>query len=350
MNAVVSSLWDQLCRYEVDQRRFVSACMGREADPVLPFGGPVTTVRAAPWSGAVLPPEPMRISYVAADGCEHAEAVLGRGDLLALGVGPWIFQFASDALMCELLSSMLEASLRRASQLLGSEVSLRVKRLARQEPLPELLWPSFLAEAVPLLGRLRFRLSPALVDACEAQPMPRRSSSGMRHIPLTWDVRLGCIGLQRSDCEGLAKGDVAQVLLSPVPEAELVGALVPHTQSAFTGGKRPKGRRWVKVLIDRGGWLTLKFEPQDKQTEYEMDDDNELDGAIVPVNITLPVATMSLHQIDSVSPGTLVDTGVRMQDVEVALWSAGYRFASGRLVVIGEHLGVEISRTNRDLP
>ena len=61
MNAVVSSLWDQLCRYEVDQRRFLSACMGREADPVLPFGGPVTTVRAAPWSGAVLPPEPVRI-------------------------------------------------------------------------------------------------------------------------------------------------------------------------------------------------------------------------------------------------------------------------------------------------
>jgi hypothetical protein len=36
--------------------------------------------------------------------------------------------------------------------------------------------------------------------------------------------------------------------------------------------------------------------------------------------------------------------------VEVALWTAGQRFASGRLVLIGDYLGVEIVRTERDLP
>jgi hypothetical protein len=352
MNAVVSSLWEHLCRYDADQRRFLRACLGREADPVMPFAGPVTTVRAAPWSGAVLPPEAMRISYVASDGAEHAEAVLGRADLLALGIGPWIFQFGSEALLADLLAAMQPDGLRRASRLLGAEVTLRVQRLASHQALPELPWSSFVAEAVPLLGRLRFRLSPALIDACEAHPMPRRNPGGMRHIPLMWDVRLGCIGLQRKDCEGLANGDVVRVLLSPVPEAEVVGSLVPHSAgfSLAHGGGRPRARRWVKVLIDRGGWISLRFEPQDKQAEYEMDDDDKLDGAIVPVNLTLPVAAMSLHEIDSVKPGTLVDTGVRLQDVEVALWSAGYRFATGRLVVIGEHLGVEIGRTERDLP
>jgi flagellar motor switch/type III secretory pathway protein FliN len=81
-----------------------------------------------------------------------------------------------------------------------------------------------------------------------------------------------------------------------------------------------------------------------------MEDQDVLDGPIVPIHLTLPVAAMSLHEIDAAKPGTLVDTGVRLEEVEVGLWSAGYRFATGRLVVIGEHLGVEIARTERDLP
>lgn len=350
MSVVVSSPWERLCVFDVDQRRFLQACLGRETDPLIPFGGPATTLRAAPRTGPPLPPQAVRLTYVAADGREHLEAVLGRGELLALGIGPWIFQFGSEALVADVLAAMLADSLEAAQRRLGCEASLRVQRMAANESLPELPWPAFLAEGVPTLGRLRFRLSPALVEACEAQPMPRRSPDGMRHIPLTWDVRLSCIGLERGDCRQLARGDVVRVLVAPQLAEGVVGSMVPHVGSSLpVSGASCGVRRWVKVQIGKGGWITLRFEAQDKQAEYEVDDD-KLNGAIVPVNLTLPVASMSLHEIDSAGPGTLVDTGVRLQDVEVTLWSAGYRFATGRLVVIGQHLGVEISRTERDLP
>lgn len=297
-----------------------------------------------------MPTGAVRISFADADGDEHVEAILGRGDLLALGLGPWTFQVASDELLEQLLASMLQATSQRISALLGTVVTLRVRRPSGPAGLPELHWPSFIAEAVPLLGRLRFRLSPALIDRCEAEPMPRRSPSGMRQIPLMWDVRLACIGLQRSDCDGLTRGDVVRVLLSPV--REVAGALVPHSGGATAAprGTSQQPLRWVNVQVDPGGWISMKFERKDKQSEYAMNDDNNINGAIVPVSITLPVAAMSLHEIDSVKPGAVVDTGIRIQDVEVMLWTAGYRFATGRLVMIGEHIGVEIGRTERDLP
>lgn len=351
MSEVVSPLHEQLCRYTAEQRRFLQACSGREVEPVIPFSGPASTVRAAPDGTTAAPREAVRLSYATADGSEHLETVLGRADLLALGIGPWLYRFASEALLTDLLAEMLAASLQRASRLLGGPVSLRVRRLGADEELADLAWPAFIAESVPLLGRLRWRLSPALIEACTAHPMPRRNADSMRHVPLTWDVRMACIGLRRKDCEGLARGDVVRVLLSPVREAEMMGALVPHCAGAVAQpGGLPKARRWVKVLVDAGGWLNLKFEVADQQVEYAMEDESTLGGTVVPVNLTLPVAAMSLHEIDSVKPGTLVDTGVRLQDVEVALWSAGCRFATGRLVMIGEHLGVEIMRTERDLP
>lgn len=347
MNAAVDMPWNELDRYTEAQRRFLRACAGRDSDPLIPFSGPMTTLRAAAWEAPGAAAESVRVAFVDAAGREHLEVLLDRGDLLALGVGPWIFQFASEEVLGDVLAAMLAPSLQRATRLLGDAVALRAQRVRGAQPPEDRPWPCFMAESMPHIGSLRLRISPALVEACEAAPMPRRSPDGLKHIPLHWAVRLSCVGLERRDYDGLAHGDVVRVLLSPLQDAELVGPLVPHGDAPSRPGVRP--HRWVKVHIDSGGWITLTFD-QDMQLEYEMDDRESLDRAIVPVNLTLPVAAMSLHEVDTAAPGTLVDTGVHLRDVEVALWTAGYRFASGKLVLIGDHLGVEIVRTERDLP
>jgi flagellar motor switch/type III secretory pathway protein FliN len=349
MNSVVEMPWGQLTRYQPEQQRYLHACLGRESDPVIPFGGPVTALRADAGGLHEIAADAVRIAYVAGDGEEHVEVVLGRGDLLSLGIGPWIHRIASIETLGEVLAEMLRPSMRRASAMLGGELTLRVQRLADDPVLPRLAWAAFIAEGVPCLGRLKFKMSPALIDACEAHPMPRRGPGAMHHLPLVWDVRLSSILLARHEWQALARGDVVRVLLSPLPQAEVVGALVPHCDKSSMPGAALGLRRQVKVLIDAGGWISLRF-GQTTLVGDTMEDYETLDGLTVPVNLTLPVAKMSLREIDGVEAGALVDTGVRLQDVEVALWTAGQRFASGRLVVIGDCLGVEIVRTERDLP
>lgn len=347
MNSVVATPWDRLARFEPGQQRYLQACLGRESDAVIPFGGPVTALRADPGGMHEIAADAVRIAYVDRAGEEHLEVVLGRSELLSLGIGPWIHRIASIETLGEVLADMLRPSLRRASAVSGGELALRVKRLADDPALPRLTWPAFVAEGVPCLGRLRFKMSPALMAACETTPMPRRGPGTLGHLPLLWDVHLSSILLGRHEWEDLACGDVVRVLLSPLPQGQVVGALVPHRDRSSMPGANMGLRRQVKVLIDAGGWISLKF-GQTTLVGDAMEDYEALDGLTVPVSLTLPVATMSLREIDGVKPGALVDTGVRLQDVEVALWTAGQRFASGRLVVVGDYLGVEIVRTERD--
>lgn len=348
MNTVMEVPWENLNRYETQQQRYLQLCAGRESDCVIPFGGPVTTLRAGPRGECEIPADTVRIAYLAGDGKEHLEVMLGRDGLRSLGIGPWIHHVASVETLGEILAGMLEVSMRRAAVLVGSEVMLQVQRVAADAAMPEIPWSVFIAEGVPRLGRLQFKMSPDLMAGCEMHPMPRRGPERMCDLPLVWDVRLASISLARREWLDLASGDVLRVLLSPLPQAEVVGALLPHFDRSFMVAVNHVSHRRVKVLIDAGGWISLKF-AETTSVEYMMEDNAANDAPTVPVNLTLPVATMSLHEIDNVKPGTLVDTGVRLQDVEVALWTAGRRFASGRLVMIGEYLGVEIVRTERGL-
>ena len=344
MSSVVAVPWGMLIRFDPAQQAYLQACLGRESDPVVPFGGPVTTLRADPGDVREIPADAVRIAYVGGDGAEHLEVVLGRGGLRSLGVGPWIHRIASIETLREVLAEMLRASIDRASAIVGEELRLQVQRVADDPVMPRHPWPSFIADHVPCLGRLKFKMSSALMAGCESHPMPRRGPEAMHQLPLLWDVRLSSILLGRDEWHQLACGEAVRVLLSPLPRGEVVGALVPHCEKSLVRATPLGLRRQVKVLIDEGGWLSLKF-GETTLVGDTIEHHDAVDGLTVPVSLTLPVVEMSLRQIDGIEPGALVDAGVRLHDIDVALWTAGQRFASGRLVMMDGYLGVEIVRT-----
>ncbi len=346
MDCVVAMPWGMLIRFDPAQQAYLQTCLGRESDPVIPFGGPVTMLRADPGDVREIPADAVRVAYVGDDGAEHLEVVLGRGDLLSLGIGPWIRRMASIETLCEVLSTMLRPSIQRASAIVGAELKPRVQRVADDLEMPRHPWPSFIADRVPCLGRLKFKMSSALMAGCQSHPMPRLGPDAIRQLPLVWDVSLSSILLGRDEWRQLACGETVRVLLSPLPSGEVVGALVPHCEKTAVRTTTMGLRRQVKVLINQGGWISLKF----AETTLVGDTIEQQDmpcGRTVPVTLTLPLVEMSRRQVDGIEPGAMVDVGLRLCDVEVALWTAGERFASGRLAMIGDYLGVEIMRTGK---
>ena len=62
----------------------------------------------------------------------------------------------------------------------------------------------------------------------------------------------------------------------------------------------------------------------------------------VPVHFELDNAAMSLAQLSALQPGYVIDLSIPVQDAEIRLVACGQVIGRGRLVVIGDCLGVQI--------
>jgi flagellar motor switch/type III secretory pathway protein FliN len=343
-NASANLLATLLPRYSAHQRRFVACCADPEVRKLVPLGAPGCSVNAVAQSEASATVEGVRIAWRAPGEQVHLEVYLSEWDLLtALGLSGQVLRSAPVGSVASLLSprlrTLLDESRKQASRLLRCEIALGMQRLDHRS-LSEAL-PAFLAAGVPRLGRVRFGVSPTLIEACEALPCPPAVNEAAQHIPLEWEVQASCGALARHVQRNLGVGDVVSTPLPSIADVEAAVALVADVRPA-PHNTQPIPRRQLKLAIDRWGWIRTKFEGREMSESTEQN--TPIDQLTVPITLHLPLSSMSLLEIARFTPGWLVETGVRIQDVEVSLSTAGQRFAFGRLVAIGDQLGVQITR------
>lgn len=339
MTAPLASCRSRLDRYQPEQQRFLHAAAGQGLVP--PLGDDRTTLRALPAAPARVP-KGLRITYRDDSGADHLGFVLSLPDLDALGLAARVVHEAPPEIMVQLLAPLLERSLQRAADALGRELQLHTTRIADAAELRPLPW-RFIAEAVPRIGALRLAISTPLLEAClRTPPLLRRSLTALARIVIGWDLQLAPWQLTREALQGIEPGDLVRVPLQRTDGGRFAARLVPH-RAGLCGDARAGRAFHVEAAIERGGWIRL-YLPSTNPATHAMDDSTPLEALTVPIVLQLPLVAMSLGDIEAARPGTLVDTGVRLEDVEVGLCSAGQHFASGRLVLVGEHLGVEVTR------
>ena len=333
--------------YSTHQRRFVACCADPEVRKLVPLANQSTSVSAVPQLDTPPVLDGMRIAWRAlADDQIHMEAHLSEWDLSALGVSTHVWRHVPVSSLASLLSPMLrpllEESRQTASRLLRCEIGLGMQRLDRNLRSPFEGLPAFMALGIPRLGSLSFAVSPKLVAACETVPWPLAVAQAAQNIPLEWEVQASCGTFARDVQRNLAPGDVLRTPLPSVADMEVAVALVARVQASGPHGAQAIPRRQLKLAVDRSGWIRTKFEG--KEMSESTEENTPIDQLTVPVTLHLPLSSMSLLELSRFTPGWLVETGVRVHDVEVSLSTAGQRFAFGRLVAIGDQLGVQITR------
>lgn len=71
-----------------------------------------------------------------------------------------------------------------------------------------------------------------------------------------------------------------------------------------------------------------------------------LENVQVPLIISLPVPAMSISEIAAMQPGVAIELSERPEDARVHISTNGQLVAVGRLVIVGDRLGVEILRVH----
>lgn len=336
----------QLPRYSAHQKRFVACCGDPEVHKLVPWGHEGATVCAVSDRTTEAPIEGVRTLWRTPDEHVHLENDLSEWDLAALGVSSKVWRHAPmqeiAPLLKSLLRPLLETSRLQASRLLGCNVSLVMQRLDPNLRTTSAALPAFTASGVPRLGRVGFGVSPTLIAACEALPWSPAESEAAQRIPLEWEVQAPCGSFARDVRRNLGAGDVVRTPLSSLADTEVGVSLVARVSASNARSAHAIPRRQLKLAIDRWGWIRTKFEG--KEMSESTDETTPIDQLTVPITLHLPLSSMSMLEISRFTPGWLVETGVRIHDVEVSLSTAGQRFAFGRLVAIGDELGVQITR------
>jgi flagellar motor switch/type III secretory pathway protein FliN len=335
---LASSCRSRLDRFEPEQQRYLHAAAGQGLVP--PLGDERTTLRALPAVPSRVP-KGLRIVYRDASEAEHIGFVLSLPELDSLGIAARVVHEAPPEIVVQLLAPLFERSLQRAADALGCELKVHATRIADAAALRPLPW-RFVAEAVPRIGALRLAISTPLLEACLRTPLLPRSRTALQRIVIGWDLQLAPWQLPREALQGIEPGDLVRVPVQAAEGGRFAALLVPH-RAGLCGDARAWRAFNVEAAVDRGGWIRL-YLPSTNPATHTMDESTPLEALTVPVMLQLPLVAMSLGDIEAARPGTLVDTGVRLEDIEVGLCSAGQHFASGRLVLIGENLGVEVTR------
>jgi type III secretion protein Q len=203
---------------------------------------------------------------------------------------------------------------------------------------------------VTVAHRLQTRIAllsmdPGCVDAIQELigvgviRQPRAASAWRVASRLRLSTRSWRIGLLQS----LETGDVVlfnEDGAADVMEAKLLcGALV--------------GRHWSgRVQINqRKVTLMSQMEPQEGSAEYDVDTSGpvlspgvaELE---VPVHFEVDNAALSLAQLSALRPGYVIELMIPVDQAEIRLVACGQVIGRGKLVVIGDCLGVQIEQLN----
>jgi len=83
---------------------------------------------------------------------------------------------------------------------------------------------------------------------------------------------------------------------------------------------------------------------QDQEEQDNAQDLAELEDIELPVQLELNTLDLSLSTLATLQPGYLLELPIPIDDAQVRLVVHGRTIGSGRLVVIGGHLGLQISR------
>ena len=342
-----SHLTAHLPRYSADQKRFVACCADPEVLKLVPLGDERTMVFPVAHHTAEASVSGLRTVWRSPDQRVHFEAYFSDWDLAALGVSEAVLRHAPleaglGSLLKPLVRPLLEVSRLQVSRLLGCDVTLAMQRMEPGLRSTSAELPAFMASALPRLGRLSFGVSTALIGACEALPWSPAVSEAAHRIPLEWEVQAPCGSFARDVQRNLSQGDVVRTPLPSIADTEVAVALVARLRASDARSTQAIPRRQLKLAIDRWGGIRTKFEGKEMSESTEQH--TPIDQLTVPITLHLPLSSMSLLEISRFAPGWLVETGVRLHDVEVSLSTAGQRFAFGRLVAIGDELGVQITR------
>lgn len=345
MSAGADPLLERLDRFSRSQARLVAACAAAGGE-LLPFGSEQIRLRAL----SRLPErvnDGLRIAFGQGDNGEHLVIALAPPELEALGIAPRTLHEAPESALLALLEPWLGPALQRARFLLGDALEVGVSRLAQTRLGGEPPW-CFVMDGVAGVGALQVALSTELVDACARAPMPARATAHAGQTVVGWDLRLNSIRLPREVWAALAPGDCLRVARPPLG-ADFDAALLPHREGLAAMPELPAFSVALAVAAGSGRAMHLRLSSNHPE-RTAMHEPLSLDEMTVPVTPQLPVLAMSLQAIECATPGTLVDTGLRLEDAEVGLWSAGQRFARGRLVLVGEHLGIELTHVEGSAP
>jgi type III secretion system YscQ/HrcQ family protein len=164
--------------------------------------------------------------------------------------------------------------------------------------------------------------------------LARRTHADWR---LTCRPVLGRVRLQASDLRGLEPEDVLVVRRAPAASTALECSLT-------VGDNR---RVFGRARVEADGLHVLDV---DVNEEMVMDDMPLGDGArgLAPAAIELSVRIelapwrASLAELDGLAPGAVIDTGEDLRQASVSLWVDRRCIGNGRLVAIGDALGVRI--------
>ncbi|MFM0735974.1 type III secretion system cytoplasmic ring protein SctQ [Paraburkholderia xenovorans] len=86
---------------------------------------------------------------------------------------------------------------------------------------------------------------------------------------------------------------------------------------------------------------TLQDEPAEDGAQPDIGSLDELD---VPVHLEISTLDLPLRTLATLQPGYLLELPIALEDAQVRLVVHGRTIGTGRLVAIGEHLGLQVSR------
>lgn len=237
------------------------------------------------------------------------------------------------------LAYMVQPTLDSISLLLKARVELTAT--ATEAVAPPEAGIGFLVEpagGIPWRGWIR----PAhlqgwawLVRAAETL-MPRRTPSA---VPVDCHPVLGSTRVSANDLRGLAAGDVLVIQRGVGTRDELQCWL------ALGDNRRVVGRAAVCVgglqVIGIGGQeeASMDYEPAPDAAHPTLASAGEVE---VTVRFELKPWRANLDELGLLAPGSVIDTGGHIGDAEIALWVERRCIGTGRLMAVGDRLGVRV--------
>lgn len=193
----------------------------------------------------------------------------------------------------------------------------------------------FLRLADPEPGR-NADLRQALCELSEremaAAPLPT-------HLMLRWAAVAGCTSLTAGELRGLEEHDI--VLIDDARPA------APNALGCWLG-VGPARRQAGRLLLSGGGKLQMVQWGSSGETNMSAEADTVLqkqaDFADIPVKLRFELAqwNASLAEVGALAPGAVLDLGHPVDEHAVSIWVEERCIGKGRLVAIGERLGVRL--------
>ncbi len=176
---------------------------------------------------------------------------------------------------------------------------------------------------------------------CAALPPAR--PTWLHALRLPTRVRLGARRYRCALLRTLRAGDILLHALAATPDGEL--------EHASLHGGHASGRQWRATVRVSGSTLILTASPamtsDHDSAPTGAPPSNEmvpLDTLDVPVQLELDAVVLPVADLAALGPGHVLELALPVDEADIRLVVYGQTIGIGRLVAIGDQLGVQISR------